>query len=304
MQKFYSNGKLLISGEYLILDGAAGLALPSVFGQDLRVKTVNQNNTLSWTSLDENEAIWFEAKFSLPELTLIDVNGDKKVADTLVKILQEAKKSNPKFLNDSKGLHVTTKLFFPRDWGLGSSSTLINNIAQWAGIDAFELLFKSFGGSGYDIACAQNNQSIIYQLKQGTPSVEKVAFNPSFKDQLYFVHLNKKQVSSESIKAYKTAELDLKAVDEITDISKKILSAHTISDFNNYLKEHENLLSSVLNEPTVQQRFFSDFKGQTKSLGAWGGDFILATGDETTIDYFKLKGYHTVIPYTSMIKTR
>jgi hypothetical protein len=59
-----------------------------------------------------------------------------------------------------------------------------------------------------------------------------------------------------------------------------------------------------LNQPTVQQRFFSDFKGQTKSLGAWGGDFILATGDETTIDYFKLKGYHTVIPYTSMIKTR
>ncbi len=304
MHKFYSNGKLLLSGEYLILDGAIGLALPTVFGQDLLVKSIDQKNTLSWTSLDENDAVWFEAKFSLPELNLIDLKGDKKVADTLVKILQQAKRSNLNFLNDSQGTHVKTKLYFPRNWGLGSSSTLINNIAQWAEIDAFDLLFKSFGGSGYDIACAQNDQSISYQLEQRNPLIKKVEFNPSFVDQLYFVHLNKKQLSSESIKAYKTVELDLKTINEISQISKQMLSAITISDFNALLKQHENVLSSVLKEQAIQQKFFSDFKGQTKSLGAWGGDFILATGDATTIDYFKLKGYHTVIPYASMIKTK
>jgi hypothetical protein len=38
MQKtFYSNGKLLITGEYLILDGAKGLALPTKMGQNLSV---------------------------------------------------------------------------------------------------------------------------------------------------------------------------------------------------------------------------------------------------------------------------
>ena len=303
MHKFYSNGKLLLSGEYLILDGAAGLALPTVYGQDLLVKSIDQKNTLSWTSLDEKDTIWFEATFNLPELDLIEVKGDKKIADTLVKILEQAKESNLNFLIDSQGIHVTTKLFFPRNWGLGSSSTLINNIAQWAGIDAFDLLFKSFGGSGYDIACAQHDQSISYQLEQGSPLIKKVDFKPSFVDQLYFVYLNKKQVSSESAKAYKTRELDLTAVSEITHISKQMLSVNTISGFNTLLKEHENILSSVLKEQAIQQRLFSDFKGQTKSLGAWGGDFILATGDASTTNYFNLKGYHTVIPYTSMIKT-
>jgi hypothetical protein len=40
---------------------------------------------------------------------------------------------------------------------------LINNIADLA-IDAYELLRKKFLGSGYDLACAQNNIPIIYQL--------------------------------------------------------------------------------------------------------------------------------------------
>jgi len=304
MHKFYSNGKLLLSGEYLILDGATGLALPTLFGQELIVNTTDHHNKLNWKSLDEKGLVWFEANYSLPELEIIDFKGDKKVAVTLQKILLQAKITNTTFLNASKeGLHVTTALSFPRDWGLGTSSTLINNIAQWAEVDAFNLLFKSFGGSGYDIACAQHDQAIAYQLKDSIPSIETVIFDPSFKDQLYFVHLNKKQISSESIKAYKSNKTDEKAVQRITEISKRLLSTKTISDFNTLLKEHESILSSILKEQTIQQRFFSDFKGQIKSLGAWGGDFMLASGDHNTIDYFKLKGYQTVIPYASMIKT-
>ena len=37
-QTFYSNGKLLITGEYVVLDGAKALALPTKFGQSLLVK--------------------------------------------------------------------------------------------------------------------------------------------------------------------------------------------------------------------------------------------------------------------------
>ena len=32
---FYSNGKLLITGEYVVLDGAKALALPTKYGQNL-----------------------------------------------------------------------------------------------------------------------------------------------------------------------------------------------------------------------------------------------------------------------------
>jgi len=52
---------------------------------------------------------------------------------------------------------------------------------------------------------------------------------------------------------------------------------------------------------TVQEIYFSDYFGQTKSLGAWGGDFILATGNEDTSKYFKEKGFQTVIPYQDLI---
>jgi hypothetical protein len=51
----------------------------------------------------------------------------------------------------------------------------------------------------------------------------------------------------------------------------------------------------------VQKEMFSDYFGQTKSLGAWGGDFILATGNDDTPIYFKNKGFDTVISYQDMI---
>lgn len=302
MEKFYSNGKLLLSGEYLILDGALGLAVPAVFGQELAVEHTEQVNIITWKSLNKDDSIWFEAKFNVPHFEIVDLKGDEKVANTLIKILRKAKEFNQNFLDDPTGYSVVTKLFFNRDWGLGSSSTLINNIAQWAKVDAFDLLFKSFGGSGYDIACAQNDQSIVYKLMQGVPSVEQVLFDPPFKDQLYFVHLNKKQRSSESIKSYKQRKLNPSAIKRISDLTKELLLSNTTSDFNHVLKEHEKLMSTILGESTIQEKYFSDYKGQTKSLGAWGGDFILASGDDSSPDYFKQKGFDTVIPYTSMIK--
>jgi mevalonate kinase len=37
-ETFYSNGKLLITGEYLVLDGATAFALPTKIGQNLIVE--------------------------------------------------------------------------------------------------------------------------------------------------------------------------------------------------------------------------------------------------------------------------
>ena len=46
-KEFYSNGKLLITGEYLVLDGAKAFALPTKFGQNLIVeKGNNQGNKM------------------------------------------------------------------------------------------------------------------------------------------------------------------------------------------------------------------------------------------------------------------
>lgn len=169
MNKFYSNGKLLITGEYLVLDGAKSFALPTKFGQDLIITPIKEPS-LIWESFDEQQNEWFEAEFRLSDLRIvtetfdsIDEDSKETIAVTLQKILLEAKRLNPSFLSLDNGFYIKTNLTFPRNWGLGTSSTLINNVANWAKVDAFELLNTSFGGSGYDIACAQYNMPIVFQ---------------------------------------------------------------------------------------------------------------------------------------------
>lgn len=305
-KQYYSNGKLLITGEYLVLDGAQSLAVPTLYGQSLSVKET-QDKLLTWKSLDDKGKPWFESDYELEDFDPVTKNTVSEealaISVTLKKILLEARKLNPSFLSTSQGYEITTALNFPREWGLGSSSTLINNIAQWAQIDAYVLLWNAFSGSGYDIACAQNNSPIIYQLKNSRPIVYSASFNPTFKSDLYFVYLNQKQNSRDGIAQYRNKEFNaFSAISQINSITQRILTCTRLSQFDKLIKKHESILSEILGTPTVKERLFSDFKGAIKSLGAWGGDFILATGNKTTPDYFKEKGYATVIPYSKMVK--
>tara|TARA_R110002167_G_scaffold64213_3_gene181315 strand:- start:559 stop:1482 length:924 start_codon:yes stop_codon:yes gene_type:complete len=305
-KQYYSNGKLLITGEYLVLDGAQSLAVPTLYGQSLSVKET-QDKLLTWKSLDDKGKPWFESDYELENFDPITKNTVSEealaISVTLKKILLEARKLNPSFLSTSQGYEITTALNFPREWGLGSSSTLINNIAQWAQIDAYVLLWNAFSGSGYDIACAQNNSPIIYQLKNSRPIVHSASFNPTFKSDLYFVYLNQKQNSRDGIAQYRNKEFNaFSAISQINSITQRILTCTRLSQFDKLIKKHESILSEILGTPTVKERLFPDFKGAIKSLGAWGGDFILATGNKTTPDYFKEKGYATVIPYSKMVK--
>lgn len=305
-KQYYSNGKLLITGEYLVLDGAQSLAVPTLYGQSLSVKET-QDKLLTWKSLDDKGKPWFESDYELEHFDPVTKNTVSEealaISVTLKKILLEARKLNPSFLSTSQGYEITTALNFPREWGLGSSSTLINNIAQWAQIDAYVLLWNTFSGSGYDIACAQNNSPIIYQLKNSRPIVHSASFNPTFKSDLYFVYLNQKQNSRDGIAQYRNKEFNaFSAISQINSITQRILTCTRLSQFDKLIKKHESILSEILGTPTVKERLFPDFKGAIKSLGAWGGDFILATGNKTTPDYFKEKGYATVIPYSKMVK--
>ena len=176
-QTFYSNGKLLLTSEYLVLDGAKALALPTKFGQDLTVED-GANQEIHWTSFDYDHDIWFESELSFHDIKAKVSFENQPEKTTLIRILHEAFLLHPNYLNNSDGYQIETQLGFPRKWGLGTSSTLINNIAQWLQIDAFTLLKNSFGGSGYDIACAQNDTAILYRLHDGQPKIEKISFEP------------------------------------------------------------------------------------------------------------------------------
>ena len=308
MEKHYSNGKLLLTGEYLVLDGATSLAVPTKYGQDLTVSPIDEPE-LIWGSFTNTGECWFEASFDLPKLRLTSAtfNSDQEgssdqIAETLQNILQEARKLNPDFLNSSQGYVVKTHLTFPQNWGLGSSSTLINNIASWAKVNPFTLLWNAFSGSGYDIACAKHNSPIFYQLEDKKPTITEMNFSPTFSNDLYFVFLNQKQNSREGIKRYKEKRHKLEnEIQLISQISKDLITSKSLSDFEDLLNTHEDLISSIIELPKVKDRLFSDYFGTVKSLGAWGGDFVLATGNNETPEYFKNKGFEIIIPYNEMV---
>ncbi len=298
---FYSHGKILISGEYVVLDGALSLAVPTKKGQLLNVFT-NESDTLLWTSFDP-DGIWFKTRFNRGELEFEKqhaMGGD--IRGRLLAVLQAARKLNPEFLRGHMGFSVEARLEFPRNWGLGSSSSLLSNIAQWAGVDAFELQRLTFGGSGYDIACSTQASAVLYQRNNGLPSIRQVTFKPPFYKQLYFVYLNRKQDSREGIAGYRRAGKPPKGlIEEVSELSRGILDSQNLQDFEKFLGDHENLLARILGMLTIKELYFPDYPGCVKSLGAWGGDFVLVTARNGFRDYFTHKGYETIIRFDEMV---
>jgi len=302
-KEFYSNGKLLITGEYLVLDGGKAFALPTKFGQNLIVEKGNLRE-IRWSSFDSDGSVWLEEIFSFLDITQKNISeGATSQRNTLIEILHEGYLLNDDFLNQDEGYSITTQLTFPRNWGLGTSSTLINNIAQWLEIDAFVLLKNSFGGSGYDIACAQNNTPILYHLQNENSIIEKVTFEPEFAKNLYFVYLDKKQSSKAAIASYyDNKQKDLaKNIAKIDLLTEEVLKAKTLKEFAHALEEHEATMTNILEIPTAKESVFPDFNGLIKSLGAWGGDFVMAISEENPTNYFKDRGFKTIVPYADMI---
>ena len=287
------------------MDGAQALAIPTAYGQSLQVEYLPSfKPELHWKSYDVNGNTWIDTRFEFWHFNCLDENPSEESLK-LQKVLRQVRKQNSHFLRDEGDVRVETRLDFPLDWGLGSSSTLIYNISQWAYVSPFELLFSTYGGSGYDIACAQSNGSILYEKKIKGPLWSLVDFDLSFKDCLYFVFLGEKSNTERAIGSYnKRRPFAQKLIKEISHISQDMIQAKNIEEFNSLIKAHEKLVSSSLDLVPVKQQFFPDYWGEIKSLGAWGGDFIMVTSQQKvseTRQYFEKLGYHNIIPFKEMI---
>ncbi len=304
-QYYFGHGKLLLSGEYFVLDGAMSLALPTKVGQSLSVNySPSFSPTLSWKSFDVNGNCWFDSKFEFWHFKCLD---EKPSEDALFlqKILQQVRKQNTHFLRDDVDVKVESRLGFPISWGLGSSSSLVYNIAQWAYVSPFELLFKTLGGSGYDIACAQSDGPITYKKTTGGPNWSPIYFHPSFAENLYFVYLGKKQNSREAVKDYaKKRPFSPTLITKITELTQDFLNSQTLKQFQLSMTVHEQLVGDALGLVPVKDKLFSDFSGAIKSLGAWGGDFVLVASDDSYNNiksYFESKGLDVMYKYNELI---
>jgi len=263
-----------------------------------------RKSDIYWKSYDTNGEEWFSAQISLMDFSPVKTT-DEKLALYIQKLLKGAVRLNSEFLSKWNGFDVKTNLEFSKDWGLGSSSTLTYLVAQWADVNPLLLHFKVANGSGYDVACAGTELPITYQLGDDTINYTEIDFDPSFKKNLFFVYLNKKQSSANGVEYYlKNAKRKKEMVKKLNGLTESILDCPSLSKFIGYLEEHETVVSEHMGLEKVKDKHFSDFNGGIKSLGAWGGDFILAAtdqGEEAVKAYFNAKGFETVIPYSEMI---
>ena len=297
--EFSARGKLLLSGEYLVLDGAEALALSLNVGQNLAVEDVDGRELL-WESLEADGTPWFRARFDAAANPLEAT--DAGVAERLSRLLAECLSLSSGF--SLSGKKATVRAGFDRAWGLGSSSTLIYLLGCWAGVDPFALVRRVWPGSGYDVACAglREKNALVYRLQQQRPVWEEIEFRPRFSQDLFFVYSGAKQDTATAVARYRQlAEAErVAAAAKATQITRSMLACRSLADFEGLVCEHQELVGSLLGVVPVQRSAFSDYRGGVvKSLGAWGGDFLLATG-RTAPEYFRGRGLRVVRSFNSM----
>ena len=305
MEKYHANGKLLITGEYLVLKGALALAVPLNKGQSLTVRAYKEPG-LNWRA-ETLEGLWFEVKFD--EQLMILESTDYKKSENLQLMLRKAIEQNPSIQDKLNYSSVITQLEFDVNWGWGSSSTLLHLLEKWLEIDPYRLMDESIGGSGYDIACAAADQPIYYRRSKGEqPQITAVPFHPPFIQQLGIVYLNKKQNSSTQVKSFlETATDNQDLIKEISALSHEFTTEHEIDSFMNLMQQHEKIISKATGLTPVQELLFPDYKGAIKSLGAWGGDFALFLSEKSfssNKQWFQSKGYPVVMPFEEVIINR
>jgi mevalonate kinase len=296
---YRAQGKLLLTGEYFVLDDAVALALPTKMGQRFEILE-GKDSYLTWESYDRDGNGWFSATYAIPDLEVIQSN-QTEVALRLQQILRQVFSHSNLSSQALSGCNIQSHLEFSRHWGLGSSSTLISFLADLTEVNPYQLLENTFGGSGYDLACAQATGPILYQNKTAQP----VQFQPAFAEQLYFVYLGKKQNSREGIQCYRAlGQIAPETIAAVNQLTYDFLNSPDLDAFESNIVHHETLVAKTLNLPRAQELWFSDFWGQIKSLGAWGGDFVLATsnrGAAETKAYFQKNGFTVLLPYAEMV---
>lgn len=302
-RSFFARGKLLLTSEYVVLDGIPAVAVPTYKGQRLEVNEAADRSVLAWTARAHDGSIWLEGSlertpegwkpssaFAPPAPALDGLAGLLTAAEHL--------RGTP-----LPGGSAETFLEFPNDYGWGSSSTLISLVAQWAEVDALALHFATQNGSGYDAVCALASGPIRY-TRTGPASAQWVPVSLAHwpHNTLYLVHLGEKQRSAQDVVRYRNIApnpLLLKAVGEAAELLYK---ASSPLEWSEAARTHEEAMGKVLGRTPVAETRFANYPHAVKSLGAWGGDFVLAQVLEASdLQWFKERGFSTVLPWSDCV---
>jgi mevalonate kinase len=302
-RSFFARGKLLLTSEYVVLDGIPAVAVPTHLGQRLEVTEVLDIPILNWTARAHDSRIWLEGTLErTPEGWRPSSHGAHPAAglDGLAVLMTAAERLRGTPL---PGGSAETFLEFPNDYGWGSSSTLISLVAQWAEVDALALHFATQNGSGYDAVCALVSGPIRY-TRTGPTSAEWVSVSLAHwpRNTLYLVHLGEKQRSAEDVVRYRSLEPSTLLLDAVGAAAERLFHAATPEEWSEAARAHEAAMGQILGRTPVAETRFANYPHAVKSLGAWGGDFVLAQVREASdLLWFKERGFSTVLPWSDCV---
>jgi len=302
MNRFYAHGKLLLSAEYLVMHGSKALALPLKQGQSLEIIPTENRSSFNWNAgyLDKT---WFSARFDPASLRILETSDQEK-AGLLREMFAACIEMRPDFQEELFRWDAVTNLEFSPDYGFGSSSTLTALIAEWAEVNPLELHFMVSEGSGYDVACALAEGPIIYQLRDQSPQYRHIPFHPPFSRQLWFAWLGRKEnTASQLDKISASFKPGFDAIHRFSQYTLAMAEATTLGEFRIIMEEHEDALAQLLGMEKVSLRL-EGIPGSVKSLGAWGGDFVMVASEameESVLDYLRGKDIHEVYNYNDLI---
>lgn len=289
----------MLTSEYVAIDGALVLAVPTKLGQELfYTENDDQKSLIVWDAYHQNQ-LWLSAMIDYENWKILETN-DSKAAEFILKTLKNVQNLSKTKLKSDTSYHIKTNLQFPSDFGLGSSSTLMSNLAEWANIDAFTLNEVSLGGSGYDVAVAKEKSAILYS-RFPERTYHKINFDPGFKDDLIFIHLNQKQDTREGISHYKSKPTSTELINDYSKLTKRIVNSQRLEEFSELMTIHEKKMSDFLGIPTVKEKYFRNCPSFVKSLGAWGGDFVLASKFGDYNKYFEAQGFAKIFSWSELI---
>lgn len=242
-------------------------------------------------------------------MNLIDFSVEKSTdagkSRYIQQLIKSAARLNSDFLSKWKKYKITSELDFDPDWGLGSSSTLIANLAEWSELSPFELFFDTQEGSGYDVAAAVSDAPLLYQKSDDELSFETFDWDQDLLDSIVVFYQGQKQSSHMEVRAWKNNNRwNRKDVDRMTLISESLAECHQIEEAIHLIKENREMVEKLLDQKAFDG-LYSDFEGAIKPLGAWGGDFggALSKDVEYTRKYLRDKGLENSFRLSDIVVT-
>lgn len=295
-----SPGKVMLSGEYFVLWGAAALAFPSIQRQHLAIYDLSEQAFHRWTTSAGSSEI-FSCLIDKKSLKAFDIRGSEGSAQFIENLLQAARSLNPEIFETN--LHFQTRLDFSPQWGLGSSSSLIVNISRFTQTDPWTLHRMVSQGSGYDIACALHEKPLLFSHPEN-PRINFPLINYPFTDSLYFLPLGIKKDSSRAVSETAHLRPSTALIEEASQISYALTWTRSLKEFSDFLKIYVHLVKRGIGLKESLPAQLAGFNGIIKPLGAWGGDLALVVSEEDPNqlrNWFASRGFPELIKWQEII---